>query len=480
VTDGRGGRDDAEGLTDVQATIAFAGVALLFSVVQFAAARFSVADENVYYYMGKLVADGALPYRDFRFAHPPLKLLPPAALFAAFGFHFKLLKLIPIVAADAAAALLFAYVRRAAGATAACLGAALFLFSMTNLACGGYYTGVETTVAFVFGGLLALQRGRPAIAGACLAAASLVGLYAGVAVVVAAAWLAWTDRRALLRFVVAFAVVFGAVNALCFVVGGAAYWREVFAFHAKKTADETTSKSEIVGAMLGFDPAVLALAALSLVLRRKGFGLTLAVGGAFLAAIVSFSSIHPYYMLLCVPFLCGAAADALVAAPAFVRVPRRWTTFPAALVVIALGAVAARRAEPIVARQTLPDAPAIAAEVRRLSDPGDTLFGDAAVVPLVALLADRGIVSRHVDTNAKVYMTGVDDLLDVSRELASPGRRVVLVRDIRVNENLSLASGPMVDDAFREFVNARYTRAATFPRREDPREQIVLLVRNGR
>lgn len=27
-------------------------------------------DENVYYYMGKLVSEGKVPYKDFFFAHP--------------------------------------------------------------------------------------------------------------------------------------------------------------------------------------------------------------------------------------------------------------------------------------------------------------------------------------------------------------------------------------------------------------------------
>ena len=31
-------------------------------------------DENVYYYMGKLISEGKVPYRDFFLAHPPLHI----------------------------------------------------------------------------------------------------------------------------------------------------------------------------------------------------------------------------------------------------------------------------------------------------------------------------------------------------------------------------------------------------------------------
>jgi len=483
LSDGR--RGDESVLSDVQAKAALAFVVAVFVALQFASIRFSVSDENVYYYMGKLVADGALPYRDFRFAHPPLRLLPPAAVFAAFGFHFTLLKLIPIAAATATAVLGFAFARRAVSPLAALLGAALFLFSTTTLSCTPYYMGTETTAALVMAGLVAVQRGRPAWAGVWMALASLVGLYAGCAVVVAAAILAWTDRRALVRFAAGFGVVFCAVVGVCLLVGGAAFWHQVVVFQTLKAADETMPKSAVLSTIAGLDPAILALAAVGLALRRKGLGLPLATGLAFLAAIAAFSSIHPYYFTLCAPFLCVVAGDALLSLLAVLRAPAGAAAVTAAVATIALGAFDVRRAHETVARQSLADAPGIADAARRMSDPGDTIFGDAVVAPLVALLADRDILARHVDTNAKVYAAGVDDLASVRRTLSAPWRGVVVVRDIRVGEtptgeSVSLASGPMVDDAFRAFVNERFERGAEFQRAEDPRETIVLLVQDSR
>jgi len=478
LSDGR--RGDETVLTDAQSKIALAFVLALFAAIQCSAMQFSVSDENVYFYMGKLLAHGALPYRDFRFAHPPLRLLPPAALFAAFGFHFKLLKLIPIVAAGATAILAFAFVRRATSPLAALLAATLFLFSTTALSCTPYYMGTETTVAFVMAGLVALQRARPAAAGVWMALASLVGLYAGCAVVVAAAFLAWTDRRALARFAAGFGAVFGVVVALCLFVGGGAFWNQVVVFQTLKSADETMPKSAVISAIAGLDPALLALAAVGLVLRRKGLGVALATGLAFAAAVVSFSSIHPYYFLLCVPFLCVVAADALVSLIARLRVPAGPAAVAAVVATIALGAFDVRRAREIVARQSLPRAAEIAAQVRRLADPGDTVFGDADVAQIVALLADRDLLARNVDTNAKIYLTGVDDLASVRRTLSAPWRGVVLVRDIRVDGPYPIVGGPRIDDAFRELTNTRFERAAEFPRAEAPGQSIVLLVQNGR
>jgi hypothetical protein len=118
--------------------------------------------------------------------------------------------------------------------------------------------------------------------------------------------------------------------------------------------------------------------------------------------------------------------------------------------------------------------------VRRLADPGDTLFGDADVAPIVALLADRDLLARNVDTNAKIYVTGADDLASVRRTLSAPWRGVVLVRDIRVDGPYPIIGGPRIDDAFRELMNTRFERAAEFPRAEAPGQSIVLLVQNAR
>jgi len=469
-------RAEESALTDFQAKLALAFVVAVFVAAQCASIRFSVSDENVYFYMGKLVAQGALPYRDFRFAHPPLRLLPPAALFAAFGFHFKLLKLIPIAAAAATAALAFAFVRRAASPLAALRAAALFLVSTTALSCSPYYMGTETAVMFVTAGLVALQRGRPAAAGVAFALASLVGLYAGVAVVVAAASLAWRDRRALVRFASGFAVVFGAVVAVCFAVGGAAFWRHVVLFQTMKSADETMPKSAVLGAIAGLDPALLALAAAALLVRRKGLGVALATGLAFVAAIASFSSVHPYYFLLAAPFLCVAAGDALPALLARLGLRPGPAAVAAIVATIALGAYDVRRAREIVARQELPAAAEIAGEVRRLTGSDDAVFGDADVAPLVALLADRRIQDDHVDTNAKVYATGADDLASLRRALSEPWRGVVVVRDIRADGPYAIVGGPRVDDAFRELLDARFVRAKEYPREEAPGQSIVLFV----
>ena len=54
-------------------------------------------DENVYYYMGRLVSEGKMPYRDFFFAHPPLQIYLIALVYKAFGFSIAALKSVSMI-----------------------------------------------------------------------------------------------------------------------------------------------------------------------------------------------------------------------------------------------------------------------------------------------------------------------------------------------------------------------------------------------
>jgi len=55
------------------------------------------ADENVYYYMGKIVSEGQIPYRDFFYSHPPIQVYLYAGLIKLFGLHVWILKLFTLL-----------------------------------------------------------------------------------------------------------------------------------------------------------------------------------------------------------------------------------------------------------------------------------------------------------------------------------------------------------------------------------------------
>lgn len=55
-----------------------------------------ISDDYTYFYMGKLIVEGNLPYRDFFVGHPPLQIYLYAALILIFGAKIWLVSVIPL------------------------------------------------------------------------------------------------------------------------------------------------------------------------------------------------------------------------------------------------------------------------------------------------------------------------------------------------------------------------------------------------
>src|SRR3989338_10215315 len=64
-------------------------------------------DEDVYYYMGKMISEGKIPYRDFFFAHPPLHIYLTALVYKVFGFNIIILKSMPFISTLVSAFFIF-------------------------------------------------------------------------------------------------------------------------------------------------------------------------------------------------------------------------------------------------------------------------------------------------------------------------------------------------------------------------------------
>src|SRR5205085_649310 len=108
------------------------------------------------------------------------------------------------------------------------------------------------------------------------------------------------------------------------------------------------------------------------------------------------------------------------------------------------------------------------------------VFGDGDVAPLVALLADRELLQRVVDTNGTVWRTGIDDLASVTAALREPWPGVLVMRSYRIDATSGYTYGPMVDPEFARFVWSRFTTVRSYPRRGDPHEYVLLMVHNER
>ena len=113
-------------------------------------------DENVYYYMGKLVSEGKLPYRDFFFAHPPLHIYLIALVYKIVGFKIVILKSLPLISILISSFLIFEITKEKFGDYEAIISALLFLFSYSIMFNSVFSFGIEIATLFMVIGVYLL------------------------------------------------------------------------------------------------------------------------------------------------------------------------------------------------------------------------------------------------------------------------------------------------------------------------------------
>jgi hypothetical protein len=193
----------------------------------------SGTDDNIYYYMALRMTEGSMPYRDFFFAHPPVHLLVPAAVFSLTGFSIGVAKAIPAVAQAVAGLFLYLSVRKSSRHLA--LVALLLHLTAYEVLMGSTdMNGENIMTAFLMASLFAATRGCFALSGGLAGLGLGSGLY-GLAGVLALAVAALSNSwRSLARFGTGLAATFGSVMIVFAVIGGDAFWNGVLLYHLSK------------------------------------------------------------------------------------------------------------------------------------------------------------------------------------------------------------------------------------------------------
>ncbi len=268
---------------------------LAFGVMKAYALAPALSDENIYFYMCHRIAEGALPYRDFFFAHPPFHLIPGALLMALAGFSLPLAKAIPAAAAALAGLAVYRAARRC-GPLAAVAALVLFLFAYDLLRASSHYTGASEATALLAWALERSLAGRPRSAGLLAASAGLTAFYAIPAGVALLVWIALRKgsgplrpdmgqqksragvgeerHRAALDYALTYAALFAAVNLICLALFRSGYWDPVFRYHLMKPPGGEGNLSSVLRGLTRENPWLLwsgpaALAGLFMAWRRE-------------------------------------------------------------------------------------------------------------------------------------------------------------------------------------------------------------------
>jgi hypothetical protein len=370
-------------------------------------------DEGIYLYGGLLVSRGAVPYRDFFLAHPPLRVALPA-LAALAGLPLAAFKAFVLALAPLAAGLLGLAVLPLAGPAAACLAMLFHLAASPTVETSGAFLGPEVVAPLLAGSLLAATRGRFAAAGALAGVAGLHALYALMPLPVLAAW-AWREGR--LRPFLAGLALLPAGLLATWAWAGDAFPGQILGYHLAKVAGADRPRSwGRAAAFLRDEAGLLAFAAAAALDRRHVARAALAAGAACVAVVVAWSDAVAYHFAVGVPFLAAAGALGLAAMARRAR-SRSPRAGDAALVAIAAAVIVTHVPHVLDAAgfdgrlsARVRDADAVTAAVEARPPRSGRLWGDGSLVPLVALRAGLDVAANAPDTNGKRFSSGVASL----------------------------------------------------------------------
>ncbi len=391
-------------------------------------------DENTYFYMARLLAEGKVPYRDFFYAHPPVQLLLLGAVYRLFGYSFVLLKATAFLPLLAGSALIYHAACRRRGMLAGFAFLGVFLFGYESLKISTHPFGLNLTAFFLMLSLRGFLADKPFSCGVWAAVAGLTGLYAAPWALVPAGFYLLRERGTgnFRRYFLAAGGVFLASNLALLAVFGNGYLDPVFIYHFLKPPG-----SDLIGdvfvRVIRRNPLPFFLPLLYAFSPRDSKTAAVIWAGAVNCLfLLNLNPLFTQYFMMPLLFLSLGGAEALAGwREHFSGLPaRRWALAAGIFLVAGVSVLSSRSAvehERITDYFSLEDT---VAYIRDNSSPEDLIFGHVAVSPLLALEAGRRIALDEVDTNHMRFRSGLADLGKVMERLrGEPRLRFFIIQE---------------------------------------------------
>lgn len=392
-------------------------------------------DENTYYYMGKLIAEGKFPYKDFFFAHPPLHAYLLALVYKLFGFNIVALKSIPLISTLISSFFVFKISKEQFGQAEAIISSLLFLFSYGIMFNSVFSFGMDAAIMlFVVGIYLLWGKNKHIQAGIFFGLAGATKLLALVPVLVVLVIILFSDRKKFLRLSSGFLAVFFLVNGIFTLLYGSGYLNPVYKFHLLKSFGGRENYQEYIGAIkLNW---ILFSSALLSVFVKKGEKIQsfAIISIAYIIFLATLKNIFGFYFIAVFPLLAviGGYSIANILKSCFTE---KWKVFALTILVLIFAWDLASNIMFLekIAFTGFERGKDIVDLINSASGKETLLFGDNSVVPLLALLTGKEIALDFVDTNNQVFISGLGDL---DRALADlKGKDVLFV--IRTAQGIS-------------------------------------------
>jgi hypothetical protein len=401
---------------------------LIFLIAVFLALKISVlaphfADGWIYFYFGKLVAEGATPYLDFYYSSPPLIPYLMGFLHAVFGFKLSFANLLPALFSAADAILIFVLLRKKIGGFV-WIAIIAYLFSFLNFATTDYFSEAHPLTTFALTGLLFFENRKFFWSGIFFGLAGLTKLY-GILPAVFLLILLFREPKNLTRFLSGIFVSFGIPILIFVAIAQKEFLEMIFFNHLHKTTG--IQKSKIFQFFLVYDFALLlTVAPIFFAKNLRKLAAPLLAIGALVIFYAFFKDI--YYLYLKIFVAIFAVALAFFLAGDFRKISQGVAVNLILILVLTNSLFALQNYFTSQTQKArIENLPQIIAEIQKTEG---EIYGEFSITPLVALLSGKNIFKNYVDTNEKFLNLGIVDSQKRAEELRAGGVRTILTKNI--------------------------------------------------
>ncbi|MBU1204272.1 MAG: glycosyltransferase family 39 protein [Nanoarchaeota archaeon] len=389
-------------------------ISLVFLLVKIAALRFKFSDGYTYMYMGKLILEGLVPYKDFFFASPPLQAYIMALGLLVVGSKVILLKFIPILFTLGSGFFVYDFVRRKFGVAQGLVSSILYLFSFLVLLTTDYSTGVHISAFFVLGMVYFIELGKPVVSGIFGSLAMLTRLYSPFAIAGVGLYVLIWKRKWFWKFILSCGGLFLIVSLFFEIISGN-YVLNVFLFRMGLVKGIGLNKWNVFKFFFKGD-FVLVLGSIGWLLFGKGKR-KLLVPGLVSLFLIMFYAVYSDVYYLYFGLIVGCLA---MFATRFIFLFRKLRCFKWGVVVFLILLTCWNVGfyfKNHVSSANIDFIDELVELVEENSLESDTIYGSFDIVPLVGLLSGRRLAGNIADTNPKNLMTGMVEVEDIVEKI---------------------------------------------------------------
>jgi len=449
--------------------ILFSAFLILFLVLKIVNMGFKFSDENIYFYMGKIILQGQLPYKDFFFASPPIQLIIINLSLLFFGQKIILLKLIPIFACAVSGIFIFVILSKKFSSLQALIASTIYLFSFVVLTTSDHFTGIHLTTMFLIISYYFIENEKPFIAGVFSALSCLTRFYAIFAIFGILIYFLIKNKKALLSFIIGYASIFIPVNfVLCFFFKEN-YVSSVFLYHFLKSTG--IPKLNIFKFFIQWDFLIVLFAISSLFLkRRRQILLPFLLSFTTLIFYAFYMDIYYLYLGLIIPFLSILASHFIINICQKISWRKHFILILMILILI-MGYNSFFYLKNHTSTSKIEFLDEISEYIKVNSLENQTIYGSFEITPLVAMVSGRRITNNYIDTNEKTFLTGLYNINERTNLLKGKVKFVIL--KVLIDSNQEIISTEQIIN--REFLLNECTLVKVYNIEKDYSDNAVVL-----